>query len=64
MLFMGQPILVYDVSSAIREGLVFKVKQISLYKTGEDTLFFLELKSGIHYKILLEYLDSGWKIVK
>ena len=63
MIYKGQPILVYDVYSAIKEGLVFKKKYVTLYKQ-EDTMVRLDLNSGIEYRILLEYLEKGWKIFK
>lgn len=63
MIYKGQPILVYDVYSAIKEGFVFKKKYVILYKQ-EDTMVRLDLNSGIEYRILLEYLEKGWKIFK
>ena len=63
MVYKGQPILVYDVYSAIKEGLVFKKKYVVLYKQ-EDTMVRLDLNSGIEYRVLLEYLEKGWKIFK
>ncbi len=64
MIFKGQPILVYDPYQAIKEGLVFRVKQLTLYKSDDETIIFLELKSTIQYRMLLDYLEKGWKIVK
>jgi hypothetical protein len=64
MIYKGQPILVYDVMGAIKEGLKFKKKSITLYKgVSDDTLVRLELNSGIEYKVLLDYLECGWKIL-
>jgi hypothetical protein len=62
MLYKGKPILVYDPYNAIKEGLVFRKTQITLYK-GEETLISLDLKSSIQYKVLIDYLDKGWKIL-
>lgn len=64
MVFNGQPILVYDVKTAIKEGFVFRKKYVDIYKSiSEDTMIRLDLNSVIQYKILLDYLDSGWKIL-
>ena len=53
MIYKGQPILVYNVYSAIKEGLVFKKKYVTLYKQ-QDTMVRLDLNSGIDYRVLLE----------
>jgi hypothetical protein len=64
MLYKGKPILVYDPYKAIKEGLVFRKSQITLYKKDDDeTLVNLELRSNIQYRVLLEYLEKGWKIL-
>jgi len=64
MLYRGQPILVYNVCEAIREGLVFKKKYVTIYNgSSEDTMIRVDLNSGIGYKILLDYLEHGWKIL-
>ena len=65
MVYHGQPILVYDVKTAIKEGLVFKKKSLTIYKDVEDdTMVKLELNNRIQYMLLLDYLDQGWKIFK
>jgi len=61
MVFNGQPILVYDPYTALKEGLIFKSKTIILYK-DEDTMLNLSLNTRIEYRVLLDYLERGWKI--
>ena len=64
MIYKGQPILVYDVIKAIKEGLVFKKKYVNLSNGSlEDTMIRVDLNSGIEYKMLLDYLERGWKIL-
>jgi hypothetical protein len=63
MVFNGQPILVYDPYTALKEGLIFKSKTIILYK-DEDTMLNLSLNTRIEYRMLVGYLENGWKIFK
>jgi hypothetical protein len=64
MVYHGQPILVYDVKTAIKEGLIFKKKSLTIYKDVEDdTMIKLELNNRIQYMLLLDYLEHGWKIL-
>lgn len=63
MVFNGQNVLVYDPYTAIKEGLVFRSKSVNLYR-GDETMINLSLNTRIEYRILLGYLEEGWKIFK